>query len=295
MRILDHIEFLISEAFTALRRNSWMTFAAITTCCMALFLTGGVGFAYKGVNEYAAQLPTKFEIRAFFKDELSEKDAESAVDRLKKIPYASSVKFITKAKAWEKFKLDNPTYPTVGIDNPLPDSITVVLANVENSEAVVAAIQKDPAVAKDGVVYLKKERDLIAQTLNFLRLIGLALGGLMLITSGVLIYNAIRMTIVARRKEFRIMELVGATRSTVIIPLLIEGIIQGGVGGILASFLVLGGHSSLSHLLKDVNGIIQMGELPAPVVFRLLISMGGLYGLLCSMIAVRRPKEGQRL
>jgi len=202
---------------------------------MALFLTGGVGFAYKGISEYAAQLPTKFEIRAFLKDEIKPAEATEAQLRLKRIPHTASVILVPRADAWETFKKQNPDYPTTGIDNPLPDSVTVTLSDVEKSEEVVAAIQKDPSVAKDGVVYLKKERDLVAQTLSFLRLIGLALGGLMLATSGVLIYNAIRMTIVSRRREFRIMELVGATRSTIVVPLLIEGVIQGVAGGFLAS------------------------------------------------------------
>ncbi|MBN8689207.1 MAG: ABC transporter permease [Armatimonadetes bacterium] len=289
--MLDRIEFLFSEAFTALRRNTWMTFAAITTSCMALFLTGGVAFAYKGVDEYANSLPSRFEIRVFLKDKATDAEVTEMNDRLKRTKGIKSVEWIPKAKAWEAFKKQNPDFPTDGIINPLPDAFTLTLTNVDDAEYIASRIQSMPSVAKDGVLYLKREREMLSQALKFLQWIGFGLGGMMVLTSGVLIYNAIRMTIVARRREFRIMQLVGASPLMVTVPLMIEGVVQGICGGILASFLVLGAHRAMQTQLQGFSGIIKIGALAPNGVFITMMLLGAAYGLICSIIAVRDPRR----
>lgn len=291
--MFDRIEFLISEALTALKRNTWMTFAAITTSCMALFLTGGVAFAYKGISDYAALLPSRFEMRIFLKEGVSPTDAAKDKAEFAKIPGVKDVVWLPRDKAWANFRVQNPDYPTEGLENPLPDAFTLTLSDVDKAEGIAKTIAENKTVAPDGVVYLKREREMLSQALGFLRLIGIALGGLMLITSGVLIYNAIRMTIVARRREFNIMRLVGATSSTITIPLLIEGVIQGVIGGVLASLLVKGSHNYLYTQLGSFSGIIKMGPLSYSTIFISLVSLGAVYGLVCSLIAIRDKKKLQ--
>lgn len=287
--MLDRFEFLLSEAFTALKRNGWMTFAAITTSAMALFLTGGVAFAYRGVNAYMNTLPSRFEMRIFLKDEVKPEVAKKLTTKFKAISGVDRADYMSKEEAWTLFKKQNPDYPTAGIKNPLPEAYTVTLKEIDKADSIAASIQKMPEVEKDGVKYMRKERDMLSQALGLLRLVGLSLGALMVITGGVLIYNAIRMTFVTRRKEFRIMEMVGAARETVIIPLMIEGIIQGVTGGIIASAFVLFSHQYLRVQLQAFSGIIQLGDLPAGMVFGWLCFAGALYGLICSVIAIRGP------
>lgn len=288
--MLDRIEFLLSEGFVALRRNSWMTFAAITTCAMALFLTGGVAFAYRGVSEYAGSLPERFEIRVFLNDEVPKDRVKKVQTTIQKLPGVRSVQYVSKESAWEKFKKDNPAYPTEGIDNPLPEAFTVRLRDVDQADIIAGSIKKVPDVAKDGVLYLRQEREMLSQFLSMLRLAGIALGGMMLITSGILIYNAIQMTIKARAREFRIMELVGANGTTITTPLLIEGLAQGIFGGLIASLLVQATHWILRGQLQGFQGIVKMGELSFPLVLGTLTALGAVYGLLCSGLAVRGRK-----
>jgi cell division protein FtsX len=66
--MLDRLEFVLTEAFVSLGRNRWMSFAAITTAAMALLLLGGLGYVYLQIKARADELPSKFEISAFFKD-----------------------------------------------------------------------------------------------------------------------------------------------------------------------------------------------------------------------------------
>lgn len=291
--MFDRLQFLISEALTSLRRNPWMTFAAISTTCIALFLTGGVGFAIRGVNQYAETIPAKFEMRVFLKDGLKPEAAQKTIKEIQGISGIKEVTFLSRAEAWARFKKQNPQVPTKDLENPLPDSANVIMSDVDRADAISATIQKIPNVAKDGVKFLSREREMLSQIIGFLRLVGYSLGTLMLLTSGILIYNTIRLTIVARRREFKIMHLVGASRLTVVTPLLIEGILQGVLGGIFASLLVLGSHNVLRTNLESFRGIMSIGELGPSLVFSNLVGLGALYGLVCSFIAVRDPKRVQ--
>lgn len=287
--MFDRIEFLVSEAFTALRRNTWMSFAAITTSCMALFLLGGMGFAYKGISDYASTLPSKFEIRVFLKEEKTGATTKEAIDEIAQMPGVDKAVLVPKAEAWAKMQREMPDI-TKGIANPLPDAINVTLKDVDKADSIAVKIRKIAIVEKDGVKYEGETQALLSQTLALLRWVGSALGGLMLLTSAVLIYNAIRMTIVARRREIRIMRLVGATRLTVTVPLLIEGLVQGAIGGFFASCLILGSHQLMSKLLTNLAGFIRLGGLPAGLVFSTIIALGSIYGLACSLLAVRDPR-----
>jgi cell division transport system permease protein len=288
--MLDRIEFLLSETFNALRRNTWMSFAAISTSCMALFLLGGMTFAYVGINRYAATLPDKFEMRVFMKADTSPEAVLKIRDRISTMEGVNQAELISKAEAWKRMRTEMPEL-TTGIDNPLPDMINVTLSDLDKADTVAGAIKKQPEIEKDGVKYLSKEREVLSQVLLMLRWIGLVMGGLMLLTAGVLIYNAIRMTIVARRRETRIMRLVGATNFTVLFPLVLEGIIHGLCGGFLASILILLAHGGLKKLLTGVIEFVQIGNLAPGSVFPMIVGLGALYGLICSLIAVRDPKK----
>lgn len=266
-----------------------MSFAAITTSCMALFLLGGMGFAYKGISDYASTLPSKFEIRVFLKEEKTGATTKEAIDEIAQMPGVDKAVLVPKAEAWAKMQREMPDI-TKGIANPLPDAINVTLKDVDKADSIAVKIRKIAIVEKDGVKYEGETQALLSQTLALLRWVGSALGGLMLLTSAVLIYNAIRMTIVARRREIRIMRLVGATRLTVTVPLLIEGLVQGAIGGFFASCLILGSHQLMSKLLTNLAGFIRLGGLPAGLVFSTIIAMGSIYGLACSLLAVRDPR-----
>ncbi len=287
--MLDRIEFLFSEAFTALRRNTWMSFAAVTTTCVALFLLGGLGFAYIGVNQYAAQMPNKFEMRVFLRDKTTPAQVKDIGAKVRKIKGVSNAVFVARDTAWKRMQVEMPDV-TKGIENPLPDSYNITLSDIDQAEGVAAAIKRFPEVEPDGVKYESETRELISQTLALLRFVGLTLGTLMLLTGAVLIYNAIRMTIVARRREIRIMRLVGATRLMVVTPLLIEGVVQGVIGGALASLLILGAHASLARVLENMAGFVKLGALHGSQVLGPIVLLGALYGLICSLVAVRDPR-----
>lgn len=288
--MLDRLEFLLGEAFTALRRNTWMTFAAITTATMALFLLGSLGFTYLSVSRSAGQLSERVEMRVFLKPLAKPDFLEAMRYKIVQVPGVASATAVSREQAWTEFKHKFPDI-VEDVENPLPDMVQVKLIELNKAPEVAARIQALPFVETDGVRYLDDERQLVGEGLKLMRWLGIALGGLMLLTSGVLIYNAIRMTVVARRREIRIMQLVGATRATVMTPMLFEGVVQGALGGALAGVLMWSGFLGVQRLFGSLSVQQSLPQYPAVQIFVWLTLAGACYGFVCSLVALRDPRK----
>jgi len=291
--MLDRLEFVFSEAWTALRRNTWMTFAAVTTAAVALFLLGGLGYAYVSVSTYMRSLPSRFEIRVFLRNGIAREQVSEAAREIRQISGVRKLVWIPKEQAWAKFRSEYPDL-TQGEDNPLPDSFRVSLVRIDDAPQVAAQIRSLAAVDPQGVKYLDDLQQMLSDALVLLRAVGFGVGGLLLLTSGVLIFNTIRLTIVSRRREIRIMQLVGATRATVASPLLIEGIIQGTLGGLVASFLLWSCNAGIQRLLASLSAIGNLPSFPLAAASMILMAIGALYGFVCSLIAVRESPRRSR-
>lgn len=288
--MLDRLEFLFSEAFLSLRRNLWMTFAAVTTSAMALLLLGGLGLAYMRITEYAASLPGKLDVRVFMEWELDRDRALQIGDEIAALPEVSKVEFVPREEGWAEYQEQFPDI-THDLANPLPDSFNVRLHEVGDADAVASKVLAIEGVDEDGVEYLSDVHKLLDEAIRLTKLLGVGLGGMMALTSGVLIYNAIRMAILARRREIRIMQLVGASRATVWTPLLIEGVIQGILGGAIAASVLWIAYGFTRALIASVSTLGDTSRFPILLAFTVLVIAGALYGLICSAIAVREPRR----
>lgn len=290
--MLDRLEFLLSEAFIALRRNTWMTFAAVTTVAMALYLLGGLGYGFLKVNSFLGGLEKNFSVRVFLKDGVTEAQIKETDRKLRGLDGVKEVVFVSKERALKQFKVENPDIPVEGIGNPLPNMFQVSLINVKDAEKIADEARKISTVdPNDGVKYSSEYKSFLETLLRQVNVVGLALGIVMLATGGILIYNAIRLTILARRREIAIMQLVGATRRTVWGPLLIEGVVQGAVGGVFASLFLWATLLILANYVPQLTATQRFDVLPYTVVLMYLLPAGAVYGFVCSMLAVREPRR----
>ncbi len=295
--MLDRIEFLITEALVSMRRNLWMTFAAVSTSAMALFLLGGLGFVYMGFVKFVANLGEKVEMKAFVKDDISDSQAKALQDRILKIQGVASVRFVSRDDGLKQFLKENPNIDIKGLelDNPLPNSYVVRVRDLSAFKLVAQTIQGMKEIEPDGVKFPTAEKDFLSDAMKTIPWLGLTLGGLMLITSGILIYNAIRLTILARRREIKIMQLVGATRFMVWTPILLEGIVQGLFGGAIAAFVLAFAYRIVkTAIVRNLSAFANISPFPLTTALLVLGIAGGIYGLICSAIAVREPLKLKR-
>jgi len=291
--MLDRIAFVFGEAMIALRRNGFMTFAAISTVAVSLFLLGGLGYAYMRAVDYAHAIPGKFDMRVYLRQGTDASAISGAAAKIRALPGVASVAWIPKEKAWAKEKKEDPAN-TIGIDNPYPDAFKITIKRLSDGDPVADQLRQMSVIDPDpGVVYLKDEQHLIDEGLKVMRWLGLFIASLLFFTAGVLIFNAIKLTITHRRREIRIMQLVGASTFTVKVPFLIEGTVQGILGGCISALMLYGAQNVFLKFLMDLDARVQISAFPTLFAMTILGSVGGAYGLLCSWLAVATPNRAQ--
>ncbi|MEQ1821818.1 MAG: permease-like cell division protein FtsX [Fimbriimonadaceae bacterium] len=287
--MFDRLEFLLMEALVAIRRNLLMTFAAVSTAAVALFLLGGLAYVYWQVNQLATDVSGKFEVRVWLKDEVKGAQITNLAKRMRKVNGVKKAMWVPRDKEWQKMQTEMPEM-TRGVDqNPLTDSFKLILNELGDAPGVKRQIQQMPEVVQDGVVYMKDQQELMDNVLHIVRWVGGVLGSILLVTSAILIYNAIRLTILARRREIRIMQLVGASNLTIRTPFIIEGILQGATGGIVAALLIRTAQSIFEGNVKQFMISATFPTFPTWTAIGLLAGIGAVFGAFCSYLAIREP------
>ena len=292
--MLDKIEFLIGESAKIFRKNGLMAFAAISTVAISMFLLGGLGYAYYSISTYAQRtFPTQFTMRVLLKMGTSDADVHKTAAQLRAIPGVDHVVLIPKEKAYPKM-LQDMRLPGLNEETtiPIPDVFQVTLSDIseENSTAVGSQIQALPTVDKNnGVMYMEAEQRFIDQLLRLLRVLGSIVGGLLFATAGVLIHNAIRLTVVSRRLEIRVMQLVGASRFTIQLPFLVEGIVQGAIGGAIAGLFLFMTNRLLGQAIIGFDVFGSLPDIPVGPVAGILAVLGATYGFFSSVMALSAP------
>lgn len=283
--MFDRLTFILGEALVSIRRNFGMVLLGILTVCVCLYITGGLTLTYLGIVKYGQGLSDRFEMRVYLKDGTSKYQISDLAKKIRTMDGVATVNWIPRDLAWAKMQKENPEL-TKDLDNVLPDSYKVVLRDLEKSDQIAKTIQDMPDVMPNGVNYLRNAQRQVEESLKFLKWIGLVAGGLLALVSGVLIFTVVRLTAISRRLELRIMNLVGASYTTIYAPLLMEGMFQGLVGGLVASLLLQLSYQQLDKAVRSYQFLQALPPFPSNQVIPACVAAGGLYGLLCSILAL---------
>jgi cell division transport system permease protein len=173
----------------------------------------------------------------------------------------------------------------------MPQSYKIKLFNPEDVPIIGARLAGDPAVDE-----VKDEKELVDKLLavtSVLRNGVLAVALIMLVSAAGLIANTVRMAVFARRKEIAIMKLVGATNWFIRVPFLIEGVIEGLIGGVAAAFALFAmKFLFIDKLRGEVDFVTTWIDTPEIlVVVPILLVAGVLSAAVASLLAMRRFLE----
>ena len=252
-----------------------------------------VGYSYLRAVDYARTIPGKFDMRVFLTPGTSATKISEAAAKIRQLPGVASCQLIPRDKAWAKEVREDPEN-TAGLENPYPDGFKITIRSLTDGDRVADELRAIPEIDPDpGVVYLKDEQHLIDDGLQVMRWLGLVIAGLLFITAGVLIFNAIKLTITHRRREIRIMQLVGASNFTVRVPFLIEGVVQGVLGGAFAALMLYGAQHVFQTFLMTLSTQARLSSFPSGQAVLILGGVGGAYGLICSGLAVASTRGSQ--
>jgi cell division transport system permease protein len=207
---------------------------------LGLFIALG-SWVYSWTNDVKRELV----VNVYFCTELScktdatEQQVNDVRAKLVAMPEVSEVKYISKEEALEIMKKRNPDLFQGGlVNNPLPPSYQVIPHRGEDVGAIAAQLEPAPPGVQL-VNYGKKTADRVIKVAKVIGAIFLVGSVILIIASILLISNTIRLSIFSRRREVEVMKLVGATNWFVRGPFMLEGLITGFIGSILAVILLL--------------------------------------------------------
>jgi cell division transport system permease protein len=285
--------FLIFESFRNVRRNGLMSLAALGTITVALTILGASVLSAYCIYAVAAGQPQRLNEVDVFLDTATPRDrALELQETIRGLPNVRSIALVTREEAWAETEAGQPTLKEIALDNPLPDSFRVEATDVRGMDALTQDLRdKERFPEIDWVNASSTEvRSLIALA-RVIRILGGAISLGLFGATLFIVYNTIRLTVFARRREIRIMQLVGATPRFIRLPLLLEALFYGVAGASIACLLLwLAARETLrfvqqlhSPLMADVT--IRF----SPIEFGSgLIAIGILIGLFGSSLAMRR-------
>jgi cell division transport system permease protein len=289
----------VSEAFRSVTSNISTTIAATMTVLIGMFLLGLFIALGTWVLAWTNDVKSQLVVNVYFctesgaqkdcSEEATSPQMENVRSVLVSMPEVKDVRFISKEDALAEMREKYPDLVQNLASNPLPPSYRVTPHRGEDVARIAARLEPSPA-GVEKVNYGKKKADRVLQVARIIGAIFLV-GSLVLIAASVLlIANTIRLSIFARRREVEVMKLVGATNWFVRGPFMLEGMITGLVGSLVAVVLLLlarelalpalVGRTSLTS--DDVNA------LSFPLIALILIATSLLVGALGSGITLRR-------
>ncbi len=289
------LRLLVSEAWRSLAANISTTFAATMTVLVGMFIIGLFIAVFSLTSSYANHVKKQLIVKIDFKTSGEKggpatKAQENAVARiLQSNPKVKKFVFVPKAQALAQMKKLHPELVGQLPWNPFPDEFNVTATKAEYLTDIAASLHPlPPGVQK--IAQGKRLRSFVlrfAHVIDSVFLIGAILLG---IASTLLIGNTIRLSIFSRRREIEVMKLVGATNWFVRGPFMIEGLICGFGGALLAIFfLILGKEIALPaisyHGFKDAPDV---HALAFPLTALILLGTGLALGAVGSGLTLRR-------
>jgi cell division transport system permease protein len=289
---LKTIHYYFREAFQSIVRNSWISVASVGVVAVSLLILGTSLLLVLNANYMAANLESSVEISVFLRDNVTPDDVQSLENELADMPQVAQVVYVSREQALEEMRENFGENKDIldGLEdkNPLPDTLRIRTDNAQQVAPLAAELETFEQV--DQVRYGQGVVEKLLALSKWVRTAGLVTMVLLGIAAVFLIATTIRLSVYARRKEIGIMKILGATNWFVRFPFVLEGMILGLAGSLLAVIVVYLGYVSLIDNIQLSLPFMQLvtdRALIKPLMLGLLA--GGLaIGAAGSTISMRR-------
>ncbi len=301
---MGRLAFFIREAFRALRRNAAPSMAAIVTTIVTVILLGVLIPILQTTQAKSDQVRGQLNAQvALFAD--STKGEISALhSKLVALPHVASVRFISKGEALEELrqslgKKKSQELTTQLHENPLPASFRIKPDDASNLTSIRLAIMRPGPNGKphpispiiQNIFDRQQAAEQIAQVTGALKIVLSVITALLITASLLLVGNTIRLSIYTRRREVEVMRLVGATRWFIRWPFMIEGVLVGFSGGLVAILILwLGKITIVDPLGKTFSFLAAQNNssLSFPLLIGILFGAAVLVSAVGSGVTLRR-------
>ena len=287
--------YTLKQAFIQFGRNRSMSLISIFAITCMLLILSLFFIMFINVNAAAESVKGDYNsIEIFLLDETTPEQADVMVQDMKQQKGVSDAFYKTKDEAMAEFKArwgDNGYLLDGLADNPLPNSIVIMISDLEQADALAAHAEEYEGI--EDVKYYKSTVDKLLRATKFIQISAIILMIFLIIVSIIVVSNTIKLTVFNRSEEISIMKYVGATNWFIRGPFLIEGILIGVISAILALAVTYLLYGQIVDIIGDQ--VYQMLSTPmVPVGFLIynfawiFLALGVSIGSCGSIISMRK-------
>ena len=288
---LNRFNYLIAQGVKNIFTHGFMSFASITIIIACLLIMGSFSMLTLNIDKNIDRLQNQNEVIAYVDETLSEDEARAIEPKIAALDNVASVTFVTREQAMQTF--------TAEYDSDLFDNID---ASVFRHRYVVTlndlSLMKDmQAVLKniDGIADVTAHLDYAENFITFRNIVSIVSVVLIVILIAVSLFimtNTIKLATFGRREEIAIMKMCGATNSFVRWPFVVEGMILGLTGALVAFFIQWGLYEAVSRLILQTNGlslitVLSYASMAGNIVL-VFCGVGLVIGVGGSVVAIRK-------
>jgi cell division transport system permease protein len=290
--------FLLGEALRDLRRAGRVAVSAIMLITLSLAALGAFWLLSSNLGQAVAQFRERVKIVVYLKREPPAAEATLLADRVRRMPGVASVRYVGKAEALGTLRQVLGKDAAVAdslAQNPLPASLEITPtaegSTLEGARVLVTRLATLPETDEigGGVDWIER----FANGQRLLWVFGLGLGAVLALAAILTVTTATTLVLHARRGEMEIMRLVGAPEHIVRMPLLLQGMMQGLMGAMLAVWVLIAAYAllgpRLEPLVSEVLGVARLAFL-RPLNIVTLMLAGTLLGGVGGLLARGRPE-----
>ena len=287
---LSRLGYLIKSGFTGIFSHGLMSFATVTITMACLIIMGSFGLLVVNINEMIADLESENEVVAFIDENLTEEEGRAIEPLIEAVPNVAGAEFMSRAEAMENFQED---YDPELFDS-LDESVFRHRYIIHLTDISLTAQTKTDLEAVDGVADVNAHLDYAQGFItarNIVSIVSLALIVILIIVSFFIMTNTIKLATFTRREEIAIMRMVGASNGFIRCPFIVEGLVLGVLGSLLAFIIEWGLYSLLLNRVMGGVASTLISLVPfSAVMWPLLIAflgVGILVGIFGGSSAIR--------
>jgi len=298
---MSRLIFFLQEAVRALRRNAAPSLAAVVTTVVTVILLGVLIPIFQTTQAKSEQIRSELNFHAALYDDATPAETDALQTKLEAIPHVAEVTYVSKADALKTLRseLKDKSIVEQLNTNPLPASFEIKADDAANLAGVREAVFPQDASGKSQPISpiisnpfdRQQASQQIEQVTSALKIVLTVMTALLIAASLMLIGNTIRLSIYTRRREVEVMRLVGATRWFIRWPFMIEGVVVGFVGGLVAILILwLGKLTVVDPLSTDFSFLAAQNDstLSFPALVAILFAAAVLVSTIGSGITLRR-------
>lgn len=286
-------------------RNAWLTVAATGVMTITLFVIFVSVAARNTLQDTVTEIRDKVNMSIYLKTDTPDSDVKQITKDLKQLSSVVSVNYISSAQARASFAesnaSNNATLNAINqATNEFPGTLSIKVQDINNTSQLSnfvntnALVKKDidPAHAPSFAGQKRQTIQVIGRAVDFTQKIGIVASLVFVAMSMLIIFNTIRMAIFNRREEIQMMKLIGAERSFIRGPFVVEAIVYGFFAALIATamgvaLLYSAGPTLLSYQINIQPTINFMTFYLGPIVLAMII-VGGFIGVISSLLATHR-------